>query len=32
VVKPNEPGINCLKCEPPADLYKLTKVEATVKP
>jgi ribose transport system substrate-binding protein len=33
VVKaPNEPGINCQKCEPPADLYKLTKVEPTVKP
>ena len=29
---PNEPGINCQKCEPPADLYKLTKVEPTVKP
>jgi ribose transport system substrate-binding protein len=24
---PNEPGINCQNCEPPADLYKLTKVE-----
>ena len=33
VVKaPNEPGINCQKCEPPADLYKLTKVEPSVKP
>jgi ribose transport system substrate-binding protein len=33
VVKaPNEPGINCQHCEPPADLYKLTKVEPTVKP
>jgi sulfopropanediol 3-dehydrogenase len=30
VVKaPNEPGINCQKCEPPADLYKLTKVAMT---
>ncbi len=28
----NEPGINCQKCEPPADLYKLTKVEPTVNP
>jgi ribose transport system substrate-binding protein len=25
----NEPGINCQHCEPPADLYKLTKVEPT---
>ncbi|MEJ8569959.1 sugar ABC transporter substrate-binding protein [Microbaculum marinum] len=33
VVKaPNEPGINCQRCEPPADLYKLTKIEPTVKP
>jgi ribose transport system substrate-binding protein len=33
VVKaPNEPGINCQKCDPPADLYKLTKIEPTVKP
>lgn len=33
VVKaPNEPGINCQRCEPPADLYKLTDVEPTVKP
>jgi ribose transport system substrate-binding protein len=29
---PNEPGINCQQCEPPADLYKLTDVTATVKP
>jgi ribose transport system substrate-binding protein len=29
---PNEPGINCARCEAPADLYKLTKVEATVQP
>lgn len=28
----NEPGINCQDCEPPADLYKLTKVEPTVQP
>lgn len=27
VLGPNEPGINCQDCEPPADLYKLTKVE-----
>ncbi|MBX6321009.1 MAG: ABC transporter substrate-binding protein [Rhodospirillaceae bacterium] len=27
---PNEPGINCQKCEPPADLYHLTKIEPTV--
>ena len=32
VTAPNEPGINCQDCEPPADLYKLTKVEATVQP
>lgn len=24
----DEPGINCQKCSPPADLYKLTKVKA----
>jgi ribose transport system substrate-binding protein len=29
---PNEPGINCQKCEAAPDLYKLTKVEPTVKP
>lgn len=29
---PNEPGINCQRCEPPADLYKLTDVEPTVQP
>lgn len=28
----NEPGINCTRCEAPEDLYKLTKVEATVQP
>lgn len=28
----NEPGINCNNCEPGKDQYKLTKVEATVKP
>jgi ribose transport system substrate-binding protein len=28
----NEPGINCARCEAPADLYKLTKIEATVQP
>lgn len=28
----NEPGINCNRCEAPADLYKLTKIEATVQP
>ncbi len=27
VIGPNEPGINCQDCEPPADLYKLTKIE-----
>jgi ribose transport system substrate-binding protein len=27
---PLEPGINCGHCEPPADLYKLTKVQPTV--
>jgi len=25
---PNEPGINCQKCDPPANLYHLTKIEA----
>jgi len=30
VIGPNEPGINCQDCEPPADLYKLTKVEPSV--
>lgn len=29
---PNEPGINCQHCEPPANLYHLTKVEPTVQP
>ena len=28
----NEPGINCDSCEAAPDLYKLTKVEATVQP
>ena len=28
----NAPGINCQKCEPGPDLYKLTKVEPTVNP
>ncbi|WP_417721871.1 sugar ABC transporter substrate-binding protein [Salipiger sp.] len=28
----NEPGINCGRCEAPDDLYKLTKIEATVQP
>lgn len=28
----NEPGINCTRCDAPEDLYKLTKVEATVQP
>lgn len=28
----NEPGINCNRCEAPADLYKLTKIEPTVQP
>ncbi|WP_235047682.1 hypothetical protein [Limimaricola cinnabarinus] len=28
----NEPGINCARCDAPEDLYKLTKVEATVQP
>jgi ribose transport system substrate-binding protein len=27
---PDEPGINCQKCEPPANLYHLTKIEPTV--
>ncbi|WP_275791271.1 sugar ABC transporter substrate-binding protein [Pararhizobium gei] len=26
----NAPGINCDKCEPPADMYKLSKIEPTV--
>lgn len=29
---PNEPGINCQRCEPAADLYKLTKVQPSVQP
>jgi ribose transport system substrate-binding protein len=29
---PNVPGINCAKCEAPADLYKLTRVQPTVQP
>ena len=29
---PDEPGINCQRCEPPKNLYHLTKVEPTVKP
>jgi ribose transport system substrate-binding protein len=32
VKAPNEPGINCQNCEPPADLYKLTKIQPTVSP
>ena len=32
VEAPNEPGINCKNCKPPANLYHLTKVEPTVKP
>lgn len=28
----NEPGINCGRCDAPADLYKLTKIKATVQP
>ncbi|MNN66736.1 hypothetical protein D3C81_1823280 [compost metagenome] len=24
----NEPGVNCAKCDTPADIYKLTKVQA----
>lgn len=32
VAAPNEPGINCRRCDPPADLYSLTKVEPTVQP
>ena len=31
-VAPPEPGINCGRCEPPADHYKLTVVEPTVQP
>jgi ribose transport system substrate-binding protein len=30
VTAPAEPGINCQKCEAPKDLYKLTKIKATV--
>ncbi|TCR71033.1 sugar ABC transporter substrate-binding protein [Rhizobium sp. BK376] len=29
---PNVPEVNCNKCEAPADLYKLSKVTATVQP
>jgi len=32
VAAPDEPGINCRRCDAPDDLYSLTKVEATVKP
>lgn len=32
VKAPPEPGINCQKCEAPADHYKLTTVKATVQP
>lgn len=32
VLAPNEPGINCDNCEAPEDLYRLTKIEATVTP
>lgn len=28
----NQPGLNCLRCEAPDDLYTLTKVEPTVQP
>jgi ribose transport system substrate-binding protein len=28
----NQPGINCDNCDAPADMYKLTKIEATVQP
>ena len=31
-IAPNEPEINCQGCEPPADLYHLTKIEPTVQP
>lgn len=29
---PDTPGINCQRCKAPADMYRLTKVTATVKP
>jgi ribose transport system substrate-binding protein len=29
---PDVPGVNCSKCEAPADLFKLTKVQPTVQP
>ena len=29
---PDSPGINCSNCKAPADEYKLTKIQATVKP
>jgi ribose transport system substrate-binding protein len=29
---PDAPGINCSSCKAPADEYKLTKIEPTVKP
>lgn len=32
VTAPNEPGINCRSCKPPAGLYSLTKVKPTVQP
>jgi len=30
--QPDTPGINCEKCKAGPDLYKVTKVKATVKP
>lgn len=32
VEAPNEPGINCRRCDPPENHYELTKVEPTVDP
>jgi len=29
-IAPNEPGINCQNCKPPANLYALTKIKPTV--
>jgi ribose transport system substrate-binding protein len=32
VAAPNTPGINCLQCKPPANLFQLAKVQPTVQP
>jgi ribose transport system substrate-binding protein len=32
IAAPDTPGINCAHCNPPANLYPLTKVQPTVQP